>query len=97
MENQVQTVARDQQHLANQLIRNGVYQVESSAKQLQITQTVQTLAANAMASKGINDVNIKIDEFIKSIRPFQFKIHMSRTHSRNIRKLRFAKIVSIWR
>lgn len=53
----MQTISREQQHLANQLARNGVHQVENSAKQLQITQTVQTLAANVMASKGLNDVN----------------------------------------
>lgn len=60
LENQVQTVSREQQHLANQLARNGVHQVENSAKQLQIAQTVQTLAANAFASKGLNDVNMGI-------------------------------------
>lgn len=54
----MQTIAREQQHLANQLARNGVYQVENSAKQLQITQTVQMLAANVLASKGLSDVNI---------------------------------------
>ncbi|XP_055325055.1 uncharacterized protein LOC129579223 [Sitodiplosis mosellana] len=57
LENQVQTVSREQQHLANQLARNGVYQVENSAKQLQIAQTVQTLTANVLASKGLNDLN----------------------------------------
>lgn len=58
LENQVQTISREQQHLANQLVRNGVHQVENSAKQLQIAQTVQTLAASVLASKGLNDVSI---------------------------------------
>lgn len=58
LETQVKNVAREQQQLANQLIRNGVRQVENFAKQLQITQTVQTLAANALAAKGLNDVSI---------------------------------------
>ncbi|XP_031636328.1 uncharacterized protein LOC116349162 [Contarinia nasturtii] len=57
LETQVQTIAREQQQLANQLIRNGVRQMENFSKQLQITQTVQTLAATALAAKGLNDLN----------------------------------------
>lgn len=60
LENQVKVLAREQHSLANQLIRNGVHQVEKSAKQVRIAQTVQTLAANALASKGLDDVNSKI-------------------------------------
>lgn len=60
LENQVQSVAVEQQHLANQLTRNGVHQVENSAKQLQIAQVVQTLVATVLASKGLTEVNIYI-------------------------------------
>lgn len=54
----MQSVAHEQQHLVNQLVRNGVHQVENSAKQLQIAQVLQTVAANVLATKGLNDVNI---------------------------------------
>lgn len=57
LENQVQTIAQEQQHLANQLTRSSVHQVENSAKQLQIAQVLQTISANVLASKGLNDVN----------------------------------------
>lgn len=57
LENQVQSATVEQQLFANQLTRNGVHQVENSAKQLQIAQVVQTLAANVLASKGLNEVN----------------------------------------
>lgn len=60
LENQVQTLAREQQHLANQLARSGAHQVENSAKQLKLAQAVQTVAANVLAAKGLNDVNIKL-------------------------------------
>lgn len=59
LQNQVQTLAREQQHLANQLARNGVHQVENSAKQLKLAQAVQMVAANVLATKGLNDVNIQ--------------------------------------
>lgn len=58
LEKQVQAAAQEQQHLLNQLIRSSVHQVENSAKQLQIAQVLQTIAANVLASKGLNDVNI---------------------------------------
>lgn len=54
----MQAAAQEQQHLLNQLIRSSVHQVENSAKQLQIAQVLQTIAANVLASKGLNDVNI---------------------------------------
>lgn len=53
----MQNAAREQQNLANQLARNGVYQVENSAKQLQFAQMMQSVAANVLSSKGLNDVN----------------------------------------
>lgn len=55
----MQTLAREQQHLANQLARSGAHQVENLAKKLKITQAVQTMAANVLAAKGLNDVNIQ--------------------------------------
>lgn len=53
----MQNAAREQQNLANQLARNGAYQVENSAKQLQFAQMMQSVAANVLSSKGLNDVN----------------------------------------
>lgn len=53
----MQNAAREQQNLANQLARNGAHQVENSAKQLQFAQMMQSVAANVLSSKGLNDVN----------------------------------------
>lgn len=58
LENQVQRDARDQQYLAQKLIRNGVFEVEKSARQLQFAQMSQNIAANMLSAKGLVDVNI---------------------------------------
>lgn len=65
---------REQQYLVNQLIRNGVHQVESSAKQLQASQSIQTAVSNALAAKGLNDVNIfpSISKQFCFVFPFYF-------------------------